>query len=73
MSTQNLIILEPTSLEQINVFKAMAKPLKVKFEIKEKSYDPEFVEKIMESKRQIAEGNFTEVKRENLKTFIDGL
>ena len=37
------------------------------------AYNPEFVEKIMESKRQIAQGKFTEVKQEDLKSFIAGL
>lgn len=36
-------------------------------------YSPDFAEKIMESKKQIAEGKFTEVKQEDLKAFIDSL
>ena len=74
MKTQDIFIAHPQTSEQVSALKAFMQALKIKFEVaKEKSYDPEFVEKIMESKRQIAEGNFTEVKRENLKTFIDGL
>ena len=38
-----------------------------------KPYNPEFVEKINKSKKQIAEGKFTEVKVDDLKAFIDSL
>ena len=48
--------------------------LKIKFEIsKVENYDLDFVAKIEESKKQIAEGNFTEVKADNIKSFIDSL
>jgi hypothetical protein len=73
MSQHSIITLETNSVEQINLFKAMAKALKVKFEIKEKGYNPEFVEKIIESKKQISEGKYIDVKGENLQSFIDSL
>jgi len=48
--------------------------LKIKFVVaKEDTYNPDFVEKIMESKKQIAEGKFSEIKAKNLKSFIDSL
>ena len=48
--------------------------LKIKFEVsKSDGYNPEFVEKIMESKKQIAQGKFTDVKQEDIKSFIDSL
>jgi hypothetical protein len=37
------------------------------------TYNPEFVEKILESKKQIKEGKFTVVKKEELKSFLDSL
>ena len=68
------ITVHPTTTEQFKALKAFLKALKIKFEIAdEKPYDPEFVEKILESKKQITEGKYTEVKREDLKAFIDGL
>jgi hypothetical protein len=73
MSNQSIIVLEPKTSEQIDLFKSMAKAFKLKFEVKEKPYNPEFVEKILESKKQISEGKYTEVKAENLKSFIDSL
>ncbi len=74
MKTQDIFIAHPQTSEQVSALKAFMQALKIKFEVvKEDSYNPEFVEKILESKRQIAQGNFTEVKQENLKSFIDSL
>jgi len=74
MKTQDIFIAHPQTSEQVSALKAFMQALKIKFEVaKEDTYNPDFVEKIMKSKRQIAQGKFTEVKRENLKSFIDSL
>lgn len=74
MKTQDIFIAHPQTSEQVYALKAFMQALKIKFEVaKEDTYNPDFVEKILESKRQIAQGNFTEVKKENLKSFIDSL
>ncbi|MFV0531042.1 MAG: DUF2683 family protein [Flavobacteriales bacterium] len=74
MKTHDIFIAHPKTSEQVSALKAFMQALKIKFEIsKESPYDPEFVEKIMESKKQIAEGKFTEVKSKNLKAFMDSL
>lgn len=74
MKTQDIFIAHPQTSEQVTALKAFMQALKIKFEVaKEDTYNPDFVEKILESKRQIAQGNFTEVKKENLKSFIDRL
>jgi hypothetical protein len=73
MSNQNIMILEPKTLDEINVFKALAKALKVKFEVKEKPYNPEFVEKIRKSEEQYKMGKFTSVNTENLENYLDNL
>ncbi|MBK9257208.1 MAG: hypothetical protein IPM42_17175 [Saprospiraceae bacterium] len=74
MKTQDIFIAHPQTSEQVSALKAFMQALKIKFEVaKYDSYNPEFVEKIMESKRQIAQGKFTEVKKENIKSFIDSL
>jgi len=45
--------------------------LKIKFEIsKTDEYNPEFVEKIMESREQVKNGRVTRVEKENLKEFL---
>jgi hypothetical protein len=74
MKQENIFIAHPKNKEEFSVLKAFMKALKIKFEIaKEDSYKPEFVEKILEGKRQIDQGNFTEVKNGNIKSFIDNL
>ena len=74
MRTQNIFIAHPQTSEQVSALKAFMQALKIKFEISKKDeYNPEFVEKIMESKKQIADGNFTDVKKDDLKAFIDSL
>lgn len=74
MKDTAILVAHPKNAEQLAALKAVMKALKIKFEISEESgYNPDFVNKIVESKKQIAQGNFTEVKKENLKTFIDGL
>jgi len=74
MKNHDVLIVHPSSQEQVTVLKAFLEALKIKFEFtKEKTYDPEFTEKILESKREIADGKFTDVKSANLKEFIDNL
>ncbi|MGY6561488.1 MAG: DUF2683 family protein [Luteibaculaceae bacterium] len=74
MKTQEIFIAHPQTSEQVSALKAFMEALKIKFEIsKEESYNSEFVEKILESKKQISEGKLTEVKAENLKSFLDSL
>ncbi len=40
--------------------------MKVSFETKEKSYDPEFVEKIQESRKQFEKGDFEVIAVEDI-------
>lgn len=70
MKTQNIFIAHPKTNQQINALKAFMQALKIKFEVaNEDNYNPEFVVKIQESREQIAKGMFTEVKKENIKSF----
>jgi len=58
-------------MEQIYALQAFMQALKIKFEIsREETYDPEFVEKVLESRQQAREGKVTRVKKENLKEFL---
>jgi hypothetical protein len=71
MKTQNIFIAHPQTSEQVSALKAFMQALKIKFEISKKDeYDPEFVEKIMESKEQVKNGRVTRVEKENLKEFL---
>ncbi len=58
---------------QIEAIKAFMKALKIKFELSKKNspYNPEFVEKVLESRQQAKEGKITRIKKENLKEFLD--
>lgn len=74
MPLQNILIAHPTTNEQINALKAFMQALKIKFEVStQEDYNPDFVSKILESKKQIAQGKFTEVKQKDIKAFIDSL
>lgn len=58
---------------QIEAIKACMKALKIKFEIAEKPYNPEFVAKIKRSEDDFKNGRFTTVKVEDLSKYIDSL
>ena len=50
--------MHPKNKEQLTALKAFAKALKVDFETEKSPYNPEFVAKIMESKKQVEEGKY---------------
>jgi len=52
------MIMHPKNKEQLSALKAFAKALKVDFETEKSPYNPEFVSKIKESKKQIEEGKY---------------
>ncbi len=71
MKVQDIFIAHPKTEEQVNALKAFMQALKIRFEIsKEESYNPDFVEKVLESQKQAREGKVTRVKKENLKEFL---
>ena len=56
----------------LNAVKAVLKALNVKFEIskKDKPYNPEFVAKIIKSKKEIATGKTTRINIDKLDEFL---
>jgi len=52
------VIMHPKNSEQLSALKAIAKALNVEFETTKSSYNPEFVKKIKQSKKQVEEGKF---------------
>lgn len=71
MKSETTFIIQPETKEQENALKAFIKALKLKFEIrKEDSYNPDFISKIKESKKQSIEGKTVDVKKEDLKEFL---
>ena len=71
MRTQDIFIAHPKTAEQVNALQAFMQALKIKFEVsREESYNPEFVEKVLESRQQARDGKVTRVKKENLNEFL---
>jgi uncharacterized protein DUF2683 len=62
-----ILLVRPENSEQLKTVKAVLKALSVDFIAKEeRKYDPEFVKKIQESRKQAKEGKVITVKLENL-------
>ncbi|QEC75827.1 DUF2683 family protein [Mucilaginibacter ginsenosidivorax] len=59
------LIVHPQNKEQLDALKAFMKALKISFEA-EKPYDPEFVAKIQESRRQVKRGETRVVNIDDL-------
>ena len=71
METQEIFIAHPKTSEQVDALKAFMQALKIKFEVSNKdSYNPDFVNKVLESRQQVKEGKVTRVKKENLREYI---
>ena len=63
------IILHPKNKTQLSILKNLAKEMGMSFETKkeeETPYNPEFVAKIMRSRKDFEEGRFTSIKTEDL-------
>jgi len=64
MPTENIFIVHPANTEQAHALKAFVKALKIQFEVtSEKAFNPEFVEKIQKSKKNLKKGNSPVWKR----------
>jgi hypothetical protein len=71
MKTQDIFIAHPQTNEQVSALKAFMQALKIDFEIsKDETYNPDFVAKIKESRRQAKNGQVTRVEKEDLKQFL---
>lgn len=66
------ITIQSDDKEQLNALKAVLKALKMKFEVsQEKTYNAEFVEKIVKSRKEIQEGKGTILRLEELNSLFD--
>lgn len=71
MKTQSILIAHPETTEQVDALKAFMNALKIKFEVsKEKTYDPEFINKVEESREQYKKGEFISVDKKDIKSFL---
>ena len=60
------LIFRPDSKEKLEALKAFAKALKISFASEESEYDPEFVSKIQESRKQFENGQHKVIAVEDL-------
>lgn len=71
MKTQDIFIAHPTTSEQVSALKAFMQALKIQFEVSKKdSYNPDFVDKINESKNQYENGDFISIEKKDIKNFL---
>ncbi|TVQ81893.1 MAG: hypothetical protein EA358_00220 [Flavobacteriales bacterium] len=71
MKSNKILIAHPKTNKELKALKAFMEALKIKFEMaKESPYDPEFIEKVLESRQQVREGKVTRLKKEDLKEFL---
>lgn len=67
---EHTFIIHTDTPEQESALKAFVKALKMKFEVTEKLYNPDFVAKIQQSEKEIEQGKTTIVKKEDLSNFL---
>lgn len=60
------MILHPKNKEQLSALKAIAKALKIDFETKKSTYDPEFVKDILQAREDIKNGKGVKIAIEDL-------
>lgn len=72
MKVNKTYLVHPETKEQASALKAFMEALKIKFEIsKDDSYNPEFVAKIEESKKQYENGDFMSIEKKDINKFLE--
>jgi hypothetical protein len=72
MKSQEIFIARPQTLEQVNALKAFMQALKIKYEVSDSDkYNPDFVQKVLESRQQARDGKTTRVDKDCLKDLLD--
>ncbi|SDF59874.1 hypothetical protein SAMN05216464_12144 [Mucilaginibacter pineti] len=61
------LIVHPQNKEQLDALKTFMKAFKISFEEEKTAYDPEFVAKIQESRRQVKNGETRIVNIDDLR------
>lgn len=68
------IIAHTKNKVQTNTLKAFLKALKIKFEIlRDEEYNPDFVAKIQESKKQYEQGKYIMIDKKEINQFFNEL
>lgn len=60
------LIVQPKTKEQLTALKAVIKALKIDFKSEKSSYDPEFVEKVLQGREDIKNGKGIKIATEDL-------
>lgn len=60
------LIVQPKTKEQLTALKAFIKALKIDFKTTKDQYDPEFVEKIVQGRKDIENGKGVKIAVEDL-------
>ena len=60
------LIIHPKTKEQLVALKAVINALKIEFKTEKDSYDPEFVEKILQGRRDIKDGKGVKIDTKDL-------
>lgn len=67
MKTQDVFIAHPTTEAQVSALKAFMQALKIEFEVSNgDSYNPEFVAKILQGKKDIEQGKGISISMDEL-------
>ena len=73
MQTVDTFIVHPATTEEAAALKAFVKALKIRFEVassNEKPYNAEFVAKIKKSKKDVENGEYITVEKQDLQKFL---
>ena len=67
MKTESTFIIHPETTEQVDALKAFVTALKIKFEVAtDTTYDPAFVEKIQEARKEVKEGKSRKISLDEI-------
>ena len=69
MQTEDVLIIQPRTLERLNALKSFLIAFDLDYEV-EKPYKADFVEKIKKSRQEFEDGKFVRVQKEDLKSFL---
>jgi hypothetical protein len=69
MQTDNVLVIQPRTLEKLNALKSFLSAFNLDYEV-QKPYKVDFVEKIQKSRQEFEDGKFKRVQKEDLKSFL---
>ncbi len=73
MTTDNIFIAHPQTIEQIEALKAIVKAFKIDYEISKKSDVETYINELQESLNQVNEIKAGKLKKQSAKDFLNDL